>query len=238
MILPDGAPDDIPLLIWIHGGGWCGGEKRIYNDWERFSHRGYGVLSIAYRFTQEASFPAQLIDCKFAVRWARANAEKYGYNGETILVGGGSAGGHLASLMGLTNDNPRYDVGEYLEYSSRVQGVLDSYGPTDLRTTQFPPDMEENLLALHSNDPETIREASPLCHVRPSAPPFLILHGTADPIVPPCHSFRFFKALRDVGADVTYLEIPGGNHGFDSPDACAAITAFVEKNLPVKEHAL
>lgn len=238
LILPDGTPENIPLLIWIHGGGWCGGEKRIYNEWERFTHRGYGVLSIAYRFTQEAPFPAQLTDCKLAVRWARANAEKYGYNAEKILVGGGSAGGHLAALLALTNDDPRYDVGEYLSFSSRVQGVLDAYGPTDLHLSRFPADMHEDLLALHGNDPHTILEASPLFRVRQSVPPFLILHGTADPLVPLCHSRRLHEALRSAGADVTYLEIPGGGHGFDSPKSYAAITAFVEKNLPVKEHAL
>ena len=235
LILPDGTPENIPLLIWIHGGGWCGGEKRIYNEWERFTHRGYGVLSIAYRFTQEAPFPAQLTDCKLAVRWARANAEKYGYNAEKILVGGGSAGGHLAALLALTNDDPRYDVGEYLSFSSRVQGVLDAYGPTDLHLSQFHANMEADLLALHGNDPRVILEASPLFRIGQSVPPFLILHGTADSVVPPCHSRRFHEALRNVNADVTFLEIPGGDHGFDSPEAYAAITAFVEKNLPVKE---
>ena len=79
LIIPNRNPADIPLLIWIHGGGWIGGEKRIANEFERFSYRGYAVLSIDYRFSQEAVFPAQLEDCKMAVRWARANADKYGY---------------------------------------------------------------------------------------------------------------------------------------------------------------
>lgn len=234
LILPEGAPEDIPLLVWIHGGGWCSGEKRIFNEFERFVHRGYGVLSIAYRFTQEAPFPAQLMDCKFAVRWARAHAEKYGYNAEKILVGGSSAGGHLASLMGLTNDDPRYDEGEYLTYSSRVQAVMDAFGPADLQVSLLP-EVEEDLLALHGNDPRMIREASPVCLVKAPVIPFLILHTIGDPVVPVEQSRRFCEALRNAGAQIKYLEIPGKDHGYDSLEAYQLITEFVEENLPLNK---
>ena len=113
LIVPAGEASDISLLIWIHGGGWMEGEKRIFNEFERFVFRGYAVLSIDYRFSQDAPFPAQLEDCKTAVRWARANAEKYGYNAEKVIVGGNSAGGHLAALLGLTNGEKQYDIGQF-----------------------------------------------------------------------------------------------------------------------------
>lgn len=234
LIVPKGNPQDIPLLMWIHGGGWCSGEKRIFNELERFVHRGYAVLSISYRFTQDAPFPAQLIDCKFALRWARAHAEKYGYNAQKVLVGGSSAGGHLATMMGLTNDDPRYDCGEYLEYSSQVQAVMDAFGPADLQVSLMP-DVEEDLLALHGNDPEIIREVSPIYRVKAPVPPFLILHTIGDPVVPVEQSRRFRQALCDAGAQPEYLEIPGNDHGYDSLEAYQAITAFVEKNLPLSK---
>lgn len=234
LILPEGKPEKIPLLVWIHGGGWCSGEKRVFNEFERFVHRGYAVLSIAYRFTQDAPFPAQLIDCKFAIRWARAHAEEYGYNAEKILVGGSSAGAHLSSLLGLTNDDPQYDVGEYLTFSSRVQAVMDAFGPADLQVSLLPL-LEEPLVALHGNIPEKVREASPICRIKSPAPPFLILHTIGDPVVPVEQSRRFCKALIAAGAQPNYLEIPGKDHGYDSLEAYRLITKFVEENLPLNQ---
>lgn len=231
LIVPEGDPKRIPLLVWIHGGGWCGGEKRVYNDFERFSHRGYAVLSIEYRFSQEAPFPAQLIDCKTAIRWARAKAAEYGYNADRILVGGSSAGGHLAALLGVTNGNRTYDCGPYPEFSSEVQAVVDEFGPVDLTVEQIP-DLERDLRALLLDDAEKIQAASPLRQVRGSEPPFLIFHGTADPLVPVAQSREFAKVLRQAGAQVQYLEVPGGEHGFDIQETYEALTQFVLTQLP------
>lgn len=231
LIVPDGNPNEIPLLVWIHGGAWCGGEKRICNEFERFSCRGYAVLSIDYRFSQEAPFPAQLIDCKSAIRWARANAEKYGYNASQILVGGSSAGGHLAALLGVTNGQKDYDAGQYLTYSSEVQAVVDEFGPAELTTEKLPA-LEEALRALLGENPETARLASPCCLVRGGEPPFLILHGTADDCVPIEQSRTLVAALKRAGSCVELLEISGGGHGFDTREAYDALTCFILTRLP------
>lgn len=226
LIVPEGEPSEIPLLVWIHGGGWCGGEKRVYNDFERFCYRGFAVLSIDYRLSQEAPFPAQLIDCKSAIRWARANAEKYGYCADRIVVGGSSAGGHLAALLGVTNAETCYDQGESLQYSSAVQAVVDEFGPVDLDTEKIP-DLTRDLRALLLDDPELIRAASPTRLVTGQEPPFLIVHGTDDPLVPLEQSRVLAQTLRRAGSEVTYLEVPGGGHGFDTPEFYHTLTAFV-----------
>ena len=231
LIVPEGVAGGIPLLVWIHGGGWCGGEKRIYNDFERFSHRGYAVLSIDYRFSQDAPFPAQLIDCKTAIRWARANAVKYGYNAEKILVGGSSAGGHLAALLGVTNGQEKYDRGPYLEYSSDVQAVVDEFGPSDLMVEKLPA-LKKDLQALLQNDAEKIHHASPSRLVCGGEPPFLILHGTADSCVPIEQSRELANILKQAGNAVQFIEIPSGGHGFDTREFYDTLAQFVLSQLP------
>ena len=226
LVVPEGDSEKIPLLVWIHGGGWCAGEKWIYNDFERFTHRGFAVLSIAYRFSQEAPFPAQLIDCKYAVRWARAHAAAYGYNADKIIVGGSSAGGHLASLMGVTNGQSAYDCGENLQYRSDVQAVVDSYGPVNLLAEEIP-NLSQELSALLQEDPQKIHDASPLQLITGSEPPFLILHGTDDPLVPIAQSQRFYQALLAAGVDARLVCVPGAGHGLDSLEVYNALNDFL-----------
>ena len=229
LIVPDGDPKKIPLLVWIHGGGWCAGEKRVYNDFERFTHRGLAVLSIDYRLSQEAPFPAQLMDCKSAIRWARANADTYGYNADTIIVGGSSAGGHLAALMGVPNEIEKYDCGEHLQFSSRIQGVVDEYGPVSLLIEELP-NLAHELEALLQNDPQKAHDASPLQLVTGAEPPFLIMHGSEDALVPLDQSDRLYQALVSAGVDVRFFAVPGAIHGFDTVDAYNALTDFIMTN--------
>lgn len=222
LIVPAGITPQKPLLVWIHGGAWCGGEKRIFNSFERFIHRGFAVLSISYRFVQQSPFPAQLIDCKFAIRWARAHAEKYGYNADKIIVGGGSAGGHLASLLAITNNDKRYDIGEYTQYSSAVQAVVDEYGPVDLTGDDIP-GLSEKL----GDTPEARYEASPIKRITGNEPPFLIMHGTADSTVPYSQSVCFYEELKAAGVDVIFHTVHGGEHGYDDIDAYKVLTDFI-----------
>lgn len=224
LIVPEGEALDIPLLIWIHGGGWMGGEKRIFNDFERFVFHGYAVLSIDYRFIQDAPFPAQLEDCKTAVRWARANAKEYGYNAEKVIVGGNSAGGHLAALLGLTNGEKQYDIGQYSDYSSDVQAVVDLYGPADLRKL-LP--LGEVIDKLVNGNEELAALASPICHEVKNAPDFLIVHGMKDDLVPIEQSRALKEKLCEAGVTVEYLEIPEGSHGFDSIDFYNILNKFI-----------
>lgn len=226
LIVPEGNPSDIPLLIWIHGGSWRGGEKRIQNEFERFIYHGFAVLSIDYRFSHEAPFPAQLEDCKTAIRWARAHAEEYGYNGDNIIAGGNSAGGHLAALLGATNGRTEYDVGHYMEYSSGVQAVVNLYGPTDLR--DIPP-LQPDVELLVNGDMDLAATASPICYDLKGAPDYLLAFGTAEGCIPLEKQGRTFRdALIGAGVKVTYLEIEGGGHGFDCLEFYNIMNEFME----------
>lgn len=123
---------DAPLVVWIHGGGWSGGSKNgCPISW--LTDDGYAVASISYRLTDKAIFPAQIHDCKAAIRWLRANAEKFGYSTAKVGVSGSSAGGHLAALVGTSGDVKELEgtVGGNLDQSSRVDAVVDFYGATD-----------------------------------------------------------------------------------------------------------
>ena len=131
LYLPD-KPKGSGLVVWIHGGGWHKGSKeKCFITW--LPQHGYTVASISYRLSSVAKFPAQLHDCKGAVRWLRTNAEKYGYNPKRIFVAGASAGGHLTALMATTSGHKLLEgkVGGNLDRSSSVQGAIDYYGPTD-----------------------------------------------------------------------------------------------------------
>ena len=228
LIVPPNYRNDIStLLVWVHGGGWNSGDKRIQNEFHRFCYRGYPMLAIEYRLSRNAPYPAQLIDCKSAIRWARAHAAEYGIKADRIIVGGGSAGGHLSAMLGLTSNTRKYDVGENLEYSSAVDAVVDFCGPADLTGELLFRKYGSSLL---SNDPELAKEASPLQFVAPDAPPFLICHGDEDPSVPLSDSRRLRDALTAVGVPVTYFEIPGAQHGFDHETVYRLLTEFITKH--------
>ena len=216
LFVPEGAERFSTLLVWVHGGGWSSGDKRIENEFHRFYQRGYPVLALDYRLIQEAPYPAQLIDCKSAIRWIRANAAKYGIKADRIIVGGSSAGGHLAVMLGLTGNTREYDIGNDLEYSSAVDAVVDFYGPADVSVGHFAPLFGE-----------LGQKASPMYNITADAPPFLIFHGTADTAVPLSDSRRLRDALEAVNVPVTYCEVPGGKHGFDSPAVYHMLTEFI-----------
>lgn len=228
LIVPHNLKKDIStLLVWVHGGGWCSGSKRIQNEFHRFCYRGYPMLAIDYRFIQDALFPAQLIDCKSAVRWIRAHAAEYGIKADRIIVGGGSAGGHLASLMAMTNNDPRYDIGDNLEYSSAVDAVVDLWGLTDLTPESPAWDARKSLV---DGDPVLGREQSPLHLVTADAPPFLICHGDRDTAIPVSDSRQLRDALQAVGVPVTYYEKPGVGHGFDDENLYRLLTEFIQEH--------
>ena len=190
--LPKGL-DKPPLVMFIHGGSWrAGSRKRCKLDWV-VSH-GFAVASIDYRFSQQALFPAQIHDCKGALRWLRAHAGEYGYDASNVIVAGSSAGGHLAALMGTSGGVAELEgtTGGNLEQSSRVQGVMDYYGPTDfvLRSKTHPAKTEtpdgsvfQLLGGKVSENLDAARAASPVTYVTKDDPPLLILHGAKDTTV-------------------------------------------------------
>jgi acetyl esterase/lipase len=243
LYLPQGieAP---PLAMYIHGGGWHTGNRKHFGlRW--LPAKGYAVASIEYRLSQTATFPAQIHDCKGALRWLRAHADRYGYNADRVVVVGQSAGGHLAALMGSSADVAELegDTGGYPEQSSRVQGVIDYYGPTDflLRShrqplkTEHPSGPVYKLLGGPVSDNKALaRLASPVTHVGPGDPPLLMLHGDADPVVLPAQSKRLLKVYQEADLDAKLIFIPGKKHGWSgaSETERAAILEFLKRVLP------
>jgi acetyl esterase/lipase len=223
------------VLLWVHGGAWMGG-SRVMGQAIKMVQHGYAVAAVQYRLSGEAVFPAQLHDLKGAMRWLRANAHRFGYNAERIVGWGASAGAHLACMLALTAGQPEYegDVGGNLEHSSALQGVIDYFGVTDFfaMTSRTAPDPVTGLLGYAKEErPEEARQAMPITYVRADAPPFLIVHGDIDPLVPHAQSDALHQALRAAGASSTLNTLPGALHedvAFWSEDTLGRVRLFLE----------
>lgn len=214
----------VPLIIYIHGGAWLGGSKGNPPGME-FVKQGFALASINYRLSQHATYPAQIEDCKAAVRWLRAHAGEYGLDPVRFVAWGHSAGGHLAALLGTAGGVKEFDVGEYLEHSSAVQGVIDEFGPTDfmkMDEQRLPEGMRHG----GANTPEgrlvggeieekkdLIAKANPITYVTPDDPPFVIIHGERDPLVPYLQSVILAEALEKAGVDHQLYIVEGAGHG-------------------------
>ncbi len=236
-----------PLVVSIHGGAFRMGSKDAEpaRSAGAFVTRGFAVAAINYRLSQHAVFPAQIEDCKAAVRWLRANAGRYGYDPSRLASYGGSAGGHLAAMLGTTGDVKAFDVGAHLDQSSRVQAVVDFFGPTDFlqmdahrlnpqAAVHDTPDSPESQLVggpIRDN-PEKVARANPITYVTKDDPPFLIVHGDADALVPHHQSELLAAALQKAGVPVRLITIPGGLHGGDTEaKGFAQALAFLEAQL-------
>jgi acetyl esterase/lipase len=212
-----------PVVVRIHGGAWRHGDKSGQQSAANYVKQGYIGVAINYRFSQHAPFPAQIEDCKAAIRWLKAHSDEYGIDPERIAVMGGSAGGHLAALLGTSGDTKMFDVGEHLDQSSSVCAVVNQYGPTDLLLAAKTPGYERGASAVTqflggpiSTKRELAIKANPITYVTTQDPPFLILHGDADPIVPVNQSDELHKALRETGVSSNYNVVKGGAHGGDA----------------------
>lgn len=244
------AEKPLPLLIWIHGGGWRGGSK-TQPPYLSQLRRGYVVASIEYRFSQKAKFPAQIQDCQAAIRWLRANAEKYSVDPDRIGVGGASAGGHLAALVGTSGGKKAFPmIGGNEDQSDRVQAVCDIFGPTDFWTVITQADENKNVKNIfkwNNGDPysdliggklgedkEKCAAVSPVRYVSTDNPPFLILHGDKDTLVPYAQSVELRDLLATAGVEVTLQRLPGAGHGgpaFGLPALAQLASAFFDKHL-------
>lgn len=229
LYLPSGAVTartKRPLVIYIHGGAFKFGDKKSAFLPVRLLSKGYALASLDYRLSGDALFPAQIQDCKAAVRWLRANAARYGIDPSRFVSFGESAGGNLAALLGTAGPSKYLDVGPNLKYSSVVQGVVDLYGPTDFLQMDAhrveggdehnPADSPESLLiggALQEN-PDKVARANPITYVSRQSPPFFIAHGTKDSVVPFHQSEILASALKRAGRKVTLLPVLGVDHGF------------------------
>jgi len=241
--VPDTA-ERPPLVMWIHGGGWMFGDRRVLPEtfrpnqiFDALLDAGLAVASIDYRHALEAVFPAQLQDAKAAIRYLRAHAVELGISTDRIGVIGESAGGHLAALLGLTAHRTDLE-GDHgvVGPSSAVDVVVDWYGPSDFTTMPRmtpPPHIVAKLEpAMHTPPEDTLvaglddaarADASPITHVTPDAPPFLLVHGTADWLVPYAQSEQLHAALTGAGVDCRLEPVEGAQHIFDGHDDIDAV---------------
>ena len=248
LFVPPGATNPLPLIIWVHGGAWLGGSKEQCPALT-YLQKGYAVASINYRLSQHAVFPAQIEDCKAAVRWLRAHAKENNLDPDRFAAWGASAGGHLVALLGTAGDVKKFDVGANLEVSSRVQAVVDFFGPTDLtamakdslpdsRIDHNAPDAPEAKLigGPVQENKEKAAAANPITYVARNNPPFLIMHGNKDNLVPYQQSELLRDALQKVGVPVTFKIIEGAGHGFGGAEIDRQVAAFFAEQL--KPHAI
>lgn len=222
----------LPVIVWVHGGGWKGGSKGNGGRARGVETRGYALVDVEYRLSGESIFPAQIQDCKAAIRWVRANSKQYGLDPDRIGVMGSSAGGHLVAMLG-TSDAKEFETESNADYSSRVQAVCDLWGPTDLlqmddhrlpgaRMTHNAADSPESLLVGGPIQTEPYRslavKANPITYIRgQKLPPFLIIHGEGDLLVPPHQSELLRDALVQNGSEVQLRLVKGG-HGLQGGD--------------------
>ena len=250
LLLPKkpGSDKPLPVIAFIHGGGWRGGSKGAgVGRVARFVASGnYAGASIGYRLSGEAIWPAQIHDCKAAIRWIRANGGKHNLDGERIGVWGSSAGGHLVAMLGTSGGVKAMDgeIGPHKGLSSRVACVADWFGPTDFcrmdahmlpgsRLVHDSPTSPESLLiggAIQENKGK-VAAANPITYVTKDDPAFLIAHGTKDPLVPSHQSELLEAALRKAGCDVTFIKVVDGGHGFRSAELDRRLQAFFDKHL-------
>ncbi len=210
----------------------------------RFVARGYAVASINYRYSQQAKYPAQIEDCKAAVRWLRANAKKYNLDPDHIGAWGESAGGHLVALLGTTGDAKELEgAGGNLDQSSRVQAVVDFYGPTDFtqmgKPEQDTPDtpLAKLLGGRVLENKDKAAKANPITFVTKKAAPFLIMHGDKDPLVPHEQSKLLEEALKKSDVEVNLVIVKDAGHRFDqmsTPENRKLIEEFFDKHLRKK----
>jgi acetyl esterase/lipase len=242
LYLPEApAAQPLPVIIWVHGGAWRAGSKERCPA-GRFVREGYAVASINYRLSQHAIFPAQIQDCKAALRWLRAHAEQYHLDAKRFGVWGASAGGHLVALLGTAGDVKAFDVGAHLDASSRVQAVCNFFGPTDFtKMNDFPGRMDHD--AADSPESKLIggaiqehkdkaQRANPITYVTKDDPPFLIVHGDKDPLVPHNQSELLLAALKEANVPARLYTVEGGGHGgFKDPQVNILVTEFFAKHL-------
>jgi len=246
LLLPKERGDQkLPVIAFIHGGGWQNGDKsRAYGQLMPFVRSGnYAGVSIGYRLTDEGSWPVQIHDCKAAIRWIRANADKYGLDPDRIGIMGSSAGGHLVAMLGTSGGVASLEgnLGDFDDTDSRVKCVVDLYGPTELLTMgnsgrikhDDPGSPESKLVGGPLQERKDVaRSASPITHVTKDDAPILIVHGTNDPLVPFEQSVSFENRLKEAGVDATLITIEGGTHGgFRNPKLRDIVSAFFDKHL-------
>ena len=247
LVLPEKriGNEPLPLVVWIHGGGWRNGDKRsgINRVAPVVTTGRYVGATIGYRLSGEAQWPLQIHDCKAAIRWLRAHAKEYGIDPKRIAVWGSSAGGHLVSMLGVSGEVEVLEgkLGKHLDQSSRVQAVVNYYGPSALLLMSSKPsridhDAKESPESQLIGAPiqtvkEKTRQASPLMHVTPDDAPHLHVHGTDDPLVPFHQSQIYHAALKKAGVESALITVQAGGHSAPRPVDAGQVRTFLERHL-------
>ena len=230
--------EDAPVIVFIHGGSWTKGKRSDYLPYLLdYAKKGYVTATITYRLSQIAMFPAALEDTKCAVRWIRAHAEDFTIDSEKIAVVGGSAGAHLAMMIAYSNEN-EFDAGCSETASSKVQAIVNLYGPVDL-TTEYAREagsVIKFLGATYQDDPQRYTYASPKTYISPGDSPTLIFQGTLDSLVPVSQADSLHVWLEKAGVYSEYHRLKGWPHTMDLSkkvnDYCQYyMDAFFEKYL-------
>lgn len=248
---PSEGRGPFPAVVFIHGGGWVGGNRAGFRGWaEQAAKRGYVAMTISYRLTQidpetklgKVPFPAQIEDCKCAIRWLRANAAKYNVDSKHIGVGGGSAGGHLSLLVGLTDEAHKLEGnGGHADQSSRVQAVVNVFGPTDMKTcwdtSAGARPFIQGLCGKPDDPKNSFKAASPVTYISSDDPPILTLHGSADTLVPPSQATQLDEQLKAAKVKHELLILEGEGHGFKGEKQTQSMEAmwkFLDTTLKAK----
>jgi acetyl esterase/lipase len=231
-----------PVLLYVHGGGWSEGDKAEGVGWRGMTERGFLVISVNYRLAAYGSkFPAMIEDVKCAVRYLRAHAPQYNLDENHIGAVGASAGGHLVDLLGLADESAGWDTGEYADQSSRVQAVVTMAGPSDFTREVY----DSITMAIYyafdempGSPSEKLVAASPVTYITPDDPPFLIIHGDKDSVVPVEQSQVLDEQLKKTGVPSKLVIVKNGTHSIDSENISPTseeisnlITVFLEENL-------
>ena len=230
----------LPIVLWIHGGSWKLGSKDPCPI-GFMATQNLAIVSMNYRLSGVAPYPAQIFDCKGAVRWLRANADKYGLDADHVGVFGASAGGHLAALLGTTAGvkDLEGDVGGNLNYSSRVQVVCAFYPPTDLDKlvtkeslrTDPTTDVGRFLGGALNDKLDVAALANPVRYASNDSAPFYILHGASDKLVPVSQSQLLYDALKKAGVEVHLAIVPGGHGIIAPPNRAMEIYKFFQAHM-------
>jgi acetyl esterase/lipase len=227
-----------PLIFWLHGGAWMLSNK----DWDNVKYlvkHGYAIASVDYRLSGDALFPAQIKDCNTALDFILAHTDSYGIDAKRFVIGGASAGGHLALLLGLARNEKAFGANPSL----KPFAILDFFGPTDLTTIldevgpghgqQVLEDAQQRLLGSLTNPLDITRAASPIIYVRPGNPPVLILHGDKDDLVPYSQSQRLHSRLDQIGVKNVFITVPGAGHDgpmFETPEIQEKVISFLHES--------
>ena len=217
-----------PVMIFVPGGAWIHGGRQLqgYALMSHLAQQGWVCLSVNYRVSPHNRWPQHITDVKTAIAWARANVDRFGGDRNFVAMAGCSAGGHLSALAGLTPNDPEMQTDLPEGSDTSVDAVVGIYGRYDWEDRSTPErdrfvDFLERVVVKRKIDrhPEIFRKASPIAQIHPDAPPFLVIHGSGDSVIPVAQARSFVERLRAVSRSVvSYIELPGAGHGFDMTD--------------------